>query len=438
MRHLPALAAVLWILAPLCTYADSEPSMGSMRALPPLDTAQVAAFGDSLDAGPLMDAVLQRNPGIESGRFAWNAAEARVRSAGSLPDPMVEYMIAPQSLRGTDVSPAYRVGLRQRLPAFGTLGRREQIAAGEAGAARAEYHGAALHALHEARLAFIEYCLVDREQSIYTHLQDLLEEIHRTALARYSVSTGGAQEALQAEVELGMLDHERFGLLRRRRQAIARINSLLHRDPQAPLPPPRQGAPAPPKPNADFWLSTQGHERPEVTGAAERLRAAEASVGLARRERLPGIELEAAFDRFMTEKEMRAQVGISLELPIHFGRLSAMEDEARASALEAGARLKAERDRVSLEAADAAARVPEFWHELGVLDQVVLPTTERAYKASRARYETGSTEFVTLLGAARDLSRMRLERERTLADYLIARADLEYATGQFPAGWKGE
>ncbi len=438
MRHLPALAAVLWILAPLGAHAQSDSMMARMRPPPPPDTTRVEVFGDSLEAGALMGAVLKLNPDIESGRQAWTAADARTRSVGSLPDPMVEYMVAPRTLAGADAMNVYRVGFKQRLPAFGTLGRREEVAAGEAGAAHAEYRGAALHAVHEARLAFIEYSLVDREQAIYTHLQGLLEEVHRTALSRYSVSTAGAQEALQTEVELGMLDHERFGLVRRRRQAIARINALLHRDPLASLPPPRQESAHPPKPNADFWLSTQAHERPEVTAATERLRAAQAGISLARRERLPGIELQAAYDRFMVEEKMRAMVGISLELPIHFGRLSAMEDEARANALMAESRLKSERDRAALEATDAATRVPDYWHELGVLDQVVLPTTERAYKATRARYETGSMEFVTLLGAARDLARMRLERERTLADYLTARADLEYATGQFPAGWKGE
>jgi outer membrane protein TolC len=148
--------------------------------------------------------------------------------------------------------------------------------------------------------------------------------------------------------------------------------------------------------------------------------------------------LELAYDRFWNETPLRGTLGISISLPLHRGQIAAREDEARAGAAEAEWTLRGLRDQVAFEASDAAARVRESWHELETLDTTVLPTSERAHAAARSRYETGQGDFQATLTVTQSLLRLRLDRERTLSEYLSARADLEYAAGRMPAGAKGE
>src|SRR5258706_13168043 len=66
----------------------------------------------------------------------------------------------------------------------------------------------------------------------------LVEQMKKVAEARLASGRGSTQDALQAEVELGHLEHDRVMLETEQITITARINGLLHRDPTAALPPP--------------------------------------------------------------------------------------------------------------------------------------------------------------------------------------------------------
>src|SRR5258705_8515742 len=95
--------------------------------------------------------------------------------------------------------------------------------------------------LREARRAYYEYYLVARGQAVNVELKGLLTQFRRIAVGKYSAGTVGLNDALQADVELAMLDHEEVALSRERRGVPAPVYS----------PPPREARPlprAPPEP----------------------------------------------------------------------------------------------------------------------------------------------------------------------------------------------
>lgn len=384
----------------------------------------------SLDLRLLERSVLERNPTLGAMRAAWRGAQAGADQAGALEDPMLEFMTAPQSWSSSAVDPAYMASVSQRLPIFGQRGLQGRAARAGARAMAEDYWSARLDMLREARRAYYEYFLVGRGRVVNAEVRELLAQLRRSAVGKYSAGTAGLEDALQADVEIAMLDHEDVALTRARRVAVARLNALLQREPGSPIPEPQADIALPAAPmRSDSLLALARELRPELKSWSAQRESREAGLALARRQRLPEFTLTARYDRFMEEREWRPQIGLSLNLPIQFGRLGAAEREARAGIEQMEYRRKAAEAQVGLEVETALAGVQESEHEIHIIEERVVPATESALRSVRASYENNRSSFAGLLNVERDLARARLELYRAKVGYLQGFADLERAAG---------
>ncbi len=393
---------------------------------------------DSLLARPTLDpslferAVLERNPSLAAMRAAWQAADASADRAGGWDDPMVEVMTAPPSWSSSSVDPAYMVSLSQRVPIFGQRGLESRAARAGSRAAEADYRTSRLDLVREVRRVCYAYYLVARKLAITMEVNGLMTQFRRSAVGRYGAGTAGLSDALQADVELGMLDHERVALGRERRVLVARMNALLRRE-KGPLPDAPPSIELPPAPDrADSLRALALTLRPEIRSWTEQRRAKEAELTLSRRGRLPDLTLLGRYDRFMEEREWRPQVGLGFTVPLQLGRVGAAAREARAGVEQMEARRLAAEAQVSSEVETALASVQETDHEIHILRDSVVPATERALAAVRTAYENSRADFLALLNAERDLARARLDLDQAEVLYLQNRADLDRAVGIDP------
>jgi outer membrane protein, heavy metal efflux system len=424
------------------------PFLFTLAMLAPLH-APPAYAGESIDAlfaAPTLEltslerSVLERNPSLAAMRASWAAMEARADGEGAWEDPRIDVMVAPRSFGSSTVERAYAVGLMQPLPLFGGRALRGRAARAMARSGAEEYRAMRLDLLMETRRLYYQYYLAVRGAETNRDLTDLVEQFRRVALQKYAAGTVGQQDALQAEVELAMLDHERVALNRNRRTIMARLRALLHDESSRMLPEPPSDLPLPAHSgHADSTLAASAAlasaltNRPEPRAREALREARSAELGLARRSRIPEVMLQARYDRFMDEPEWRPQVGIAVNLPIGFGRTGAGVREARAELLRATKEREAIVDSVRAELESARARVEETGHELGIITTRVVPATERALASTRAGYESNRSDFLALLNAERDLARARLGRHAAEAEYHMALSDLDRALGVEPS-----
>jgi outer membrane protein TolC len=193
--------------------------------------------GGALDRAALVTAVLARNPELDAAREAWRAATASYAPAVAIADPRLTYEVAPLSISG-DVAFGERVELAQRLPYPGKRALAGDAAVAGAEAARADYRLLRLQLAEATVSAFDDYYVAARALEVNEHHRAMLERIHSSATAQYAVGRAAQQDLLEAESEIIALDRERLMLDAQHTAAIARINRLLHRLPDAPLPPP--------------------------------------------------------------------------------------------------------------------------------------------------------------------------------------------------------
>jgi outer membrane protein TolC len=353
---------------------------------------------------------LARNPSLAAMHDTWHVAAARGDQAGALEDPMLDGMLAPRSLGTSAVEPAYRVGITQQFPIFGQRGLRRRAARDEAEAAASDFETARLDLLRDVRQAYFDFYRVCRGQETNRELVGLMSESRRVALAKYASGTVGQIDPLQAETELAMLDHDGVVLGQQRRMALARLRALLHLPQGTPLPEPPRDLPIPDAPGTGEWLEARMHPQwPELAAAEATVKARQASLALAGRERFPSFGFSAAYDRFWSETELRPSVGVSLNLPLNLGRLAAQQQEARAALSRAEFARQAVQDRIEQRIEEASASLGLYLHDVEIMRGAVIPGSERSLKAIRASYEANRSDFLALLNATRDLARVRLE-----------------------------
>ena len=401
-----------------------------------------SAAGDALDsllASPslplaqLERAVLERNASLASAREAWNVARIHASHEGSWEDPMLSVNVAPRTLFNKDIHSTYQLGLSQVVPVFGRRGLAREASWHMADAVGADYRMTALELLTEARKQYYEYYFAARGSRVNREITGLLEEVRATALSRYSAGTAPLQDGLQAEAELAMLDHDRLVYERRASGARYALNNLLHRPPGDSLPPPPADIALPPPPGDLAPLVAHALEtRPEIESDRATVESLRSELRLAHAYRLPGLTLQAGYDRSHDSPEQWVSVGASVNLPLNFGRLRAHEEDLAAQVRQGESKLAATRDRVAMEVADAEQRVHESYHELELLQGSVIPANEQALQAVRANYSAGRTEFASVLTAERSLAEARLSYFRALSEYQEARADLDRALGDTP------
>jgi len=418
------LAAIAWAavaVAPAPAGAAPPDPLDSLRASPALDLALFTR------------AALARNSSLGALRAARAASEAKADRAGAWMGPMLEGMAAPRSFGSDAVEPAWAISLSQQVPIFGQRGLARRASRAEARAAGEDVRAMRLDVAREASRLYYRMYEIARAEAVTEELRGLVEQFRRVAIQKYAAGTVGQSDALQAEVEIAMLDHERVMLARERRITTARAKALLHDADPAPLPDPPAALPPAAEPaEAVAPLGDASIESLPAVQARSAIRDARVEDHrLARRTWLPDLTLTASYDRFMAEEEWRPMVGIGLNLPL-WARPKAAEREARASVERAERERDAARDRARAELTEARARVEETAHEVHILETGVLPATERLLVSARAAYEANRGDFLTLLSAERDLSRARLARHRAEASYRTALADLEWARGVEP------
>jgi outer membrane protein TolC len=396
------------------------------------------AGASALDRGELVQRVLERNPSAGAARHAWRAALARVPQVTALEDPMLGGSLAPRSFGTRRVDDAYSVELSQALPFPGKRALRGQAALGEAEAAARDFAAVRLRLAAITSMLYDDYYLAARALEVNAEHVALLEAFQHSATARYEAGEGAQQDPLQAEVELTHALHDRLLLETAQRGVTEQLNTLLHRAPRTPLPPPPARAAVPEllAIESDALVARAIATRPDLAAAAARVAAEESRVELAWREYWPDFTVSGGYDRFWEEAELRPNVGIGLNVPLQLGRRSAAVEEASARLERARSERLALEDEVRLDVERGAERLVEAHHVLHLIRDRQLPASRDRVDAARAGFESGRNSFSALIDAQRMLRDAELEAERALADVSRRRAELDRALGQIAGvGW---
>jgi len=418
--------------SPVLPVAFSTADARSSSAEPAGD-GMFAEVGE-LDVRQVVDLVIARNPSIEAMASAWRASAERYPQVISLDDPMFMGMLAPASLGSNLVEPAYVVGGLQKLPWHGKRAARGRIAQAEASAAFQDVQQTRLEVAEAARLAFYDYYVVRRELELNTENWRSVRQFRDTARSRFESNLVGEQDVLQAEIAVADAERRRIELERLDKVAVARLNTLMLRSPDAPLPAPPARLiigfePAPP----DALRNLAVRQRPDLASLAAKMRAEQGAIALAQKEYYPDVEVYGRYDSFWqpaaTQSQLRAQAGVNVNVPIYQQKRQAAVRQAQFRFAQRQSEYGQRYNEIQYEVQNAYEMALQARRTAQLYAERFLPAAEENLRVARTSYNVGKIDFLALLQAQQQLILLREKHQESLADYYRRLAELERIVG---------
>ncbi|HEY6175940.1 MAG TPA: TolC family protein [Kofleriaceae bacterium] len=392
-----------------------------------MDDASLVA-GGALDRAKLVAAVLARNPDLDVARATWRAAVAAYPSAVTLDDPMASYGVAPFSI-GSDVPFGQRIEINQKLPWPGKRKLRGDAAIADGEAMQADYESLRLDLAEATVQAFDDLYIAARALEINHHHRELLDRIEKSAMAQYTAGHASQQDPIEAHTHILELERERLMLEKQQRVAIVMLNRLLHRKPDAELPPPPARLVV-----AASTPAEAGHAHPKQVAASARIRARQADLDEANLAFYPDFEVMGSYDSMWNTWQHRWMIGIGIEIPLQRGKRRADLERARAEKAKAAAELSSVTSTLEEGRERARREVDEATKSLDLYEKQLLPTARERIDAALAGFTAGQNPFSTVVMAEHALRDVELAIERTRTDLDHQLATLSRLEGRIPGG----
>ncbi|MDV3294519.1 MAG: TolC family protein [Brachybacterium paraconglomeratum] len=416
----------------------------------------VTAASEVLDS--LVQMALAANPEVSAAAARVRAAAAALPQAGARPDPMlmaglVNFPITDPGF--DDFMTMKMVGVSQVFPFPGKLGLRTRAARHELAAAEAELVATRLETIRQVKDAYYELVQADRLLEIVERNQRLLVGLMQATEASYRVGRSGQEDVLGARVEATRLGENAAALHEARRAALARLNAVLDRPSEAPVPAPAISAPImraaladsasrirfvsatlgaraadSPLPPLDSLQALAVQRSPTLEAHEAMIAAQEARVASARKDALPDFDVSLEYGQRAGFPDM-VTATVSIPIPLQKGRKqnqAVAEAEAELSSEVAGhhARLNQLRARV----AELVSDLERDRAQLALYAKAVLPQARAALEAATTGFQVGRTTFQTLVERQATLFNYETEYVRALTDFARSLAALEQTVGQ--------
>jgi outer membrane protein TolC len=357
---------------------------------------------------------------------------------GQLPDPQLKTGIynLPLDTLEVDKEPTtqWRLGLVQSFPRGKSLHYKRRQTESLASAEQAYAEAGIRKAIRDVRENFLELYYQTRAEQIVTETRELFAQLVEITQAHYATGRVSQQDVLRASLELSRLDDRTTRI----RNEADRDRAILMKwiGAAAALPIDRQ-LPELPSPPAREAIETALPEHPLIRAEMAKLEASNQKIRIAREQYKPGwsagLEYRKRFgnDPDGDDRADMMAAMVTMDLPLfpknrQDKRLSASVQQAESIQLTRDDKLRELKQM--LEAAYAN------WERLGersalYQSQLLKEATANA-QASLNAYQSGVTEFTTLMRARITDLDVHLDDLRIRVDRAKAQASLLYLAGE--------
>lgn len=403
--------------------------------IPGVAAAQSQA--DSLALDQVLALAQERNPRLQAMRAAAEGAAYRAPEASTLPDPVFQLGVMnfglPSLKADMPSSMAPSVQLMQMIPFPGKLALKGEIASYDQEMAGTAVGEMEWEVRSMASSMFYDLYALDRRLGVMGETLSLLEDFQQVAKAMYTAGMGRQADVLRADVEVARMDGDIRAMEAMRTTMAARLNGLLDRPADTPVPSPALGRLPVTVPSSDTLNAWATESRPSLAQGRLGVAQAGSRVALAQRDLWPDITLGLGYGQrdlgMGTERMGSVMVGFSL--PVFASRRqNAMRDEAMAMERMAEAELGSRH-------AEVRAQVGELLAELGrarslarLYSDEVIPEARATVESALSSYRVGAVDFMTLVDAQMTLNRFEGELFQLLGDYGKAFTALESVVGR--------
>lgn len=416
--------------------AQAQPGADTLPNLERLIENQPEADGSgpTLSLDDVERIALQRNPEIAVAARRVRMAEANVPSAGALDDPQLMYRGwgVPLS-KPWDYNQAQNMFmLTQALPGPGKRKLRTSVADADVTQAKDQLAATRLRVQVELRKAFYDLQRAQHELRIHDEHVGIARQAIEAARIRYTVGKVPQQDVLKAQLELTRLAEHMIRFNRDAEVARVRLDTLLGRDPAAPLLVQGDFEALAPLPSAASLEQLALQVRPDLLEAEAAVQKSRRQQTLAKKAYVPDFTVSAGYMLMPPSNSMRNAYMVegSMTLPWLDGRKHDAEiAEAAATVTEQDAELAALRTEAFGQIKESLAEAEAAQKFAALYQDSLRPQAEATLHAAVIAYENNQTEFLDLLDSQMAVIDIDVAWINALADFNARLADLELAVG---------
>lgn len=392
------------------------------------NSEQLFPDAQQLTVHMLVDAVLQRNPGISARQAAWEMARARIAQVDAFDDPIITYSVAPRTTDAPVNELRQSLSISQRLPWPGKLGLRGNTARLQAQAAFETIEEKRLELTGMSKQIFSDWYFIHAALRINEINKSLLEEFKDIAQIKYAAGSVTKQDVLLAETRYVLLQQREISLQRNKQAIQVSLNTLLDQAPATTILPPVLLPQPALLPDVALLLDRSIQTRPALRALKNNIQAAQSRLDLTEKDYFPDFNLRVLYNGVMDPADKRPQIGIGFNIPLR-GKRHAAKDAAQSQLAQQQLAYRQRVLNISSEVQRAYDRVRESEQLLQIISQRLLPLAEETLSAAQADYESSRGDFLALINAEKQLINTQLNHEKTLSAYHRRLAQLEQAVG---------
>ena len=361
-------------------------------------------------------------------------AKAATPAAGALDDPMFMYRNWGTPIqRPWDWNQAQHMLMyQQTLPGPGKRAARTQVANQQAAESEAQIEVVKREIGVRVRKAYYDLLRSADEHRIHDQQMELSKQALQSATVKYTVGRVPQQDVLKAQIAMTRLADHLVMLDEDEQSTRAELNTLMGRDPSAPLVVAGQyGAPRI-LPNLEELERIALENRPELKAIAATGNVAEAELALARKTYTPDFTIAGGYmlmpEGSMFRNNYMAEVTISLPW-LNRRKHDSEINEARAAAAVVQSEHDVQVKAAFLEIQQALVRARAAEKSLKLYRDTLRPQAEASLKSAAAAYEHDRADFLNLVDSQNILLEVESSYFKAAANLDTRIAELERAIG---------
>jgi outer membrane protein, heavy metal efflux system len=379
---------------------------------------------------------LRSSPEVMAAQKRYEAARQRPAQESALPDPMFSlgYSSVGNPLPGAGIGrePQANAGVMvsQELPYPGKLKLKGELATKEAQAAFAEYQSAQLQVISSLKQAYRRLQFSYSGSAVLERNREVLSNLLKATEDRYATGLAPQQDVFQAQIQLNLLETRSVRLEQERRSREAEINSILNRAALTPLGKPEDLSPKPLALTLDDLFAAARRNSPMLQRDQKMIERSETAVNMARKDYYPDVTLNGGYYTMGSMGSMY-EVRAEVKVPLYFWR------KQRAGVTEQALGLA--QARRTYEATDQTLRyrIQDDFNMaqasqklMSLYMRTLAPQANLRVESSLASYQSGKTEFPSVLGSFTMSLDYAMNYYEEALNYSLALARLEEMTGE--------
>src|SRR5262249_43373927 len=320
----------------------------------------------------------------------------------------------------------------QAFPGPGKRGLRSQVAAQEIDIVKAALEAKKREITARVRVAFYELLRNQEDLRLHDEQVALAQQAFETARIKYTVGRVPQQDVLKAQIVLSKLVDHLIMFQQEGQLARTVLNTLMGRDPMAPVEVVGEYAPPRELPALNELEKIAFQNRPELIAASSAIKQGETRAQLAGKADAPDLAVGGGYMLMPPTSRFRNTYMVEFTVSLPWLNHRKHESEiasAKAEVAELKAAYDSQRAMILQEVREALIRAESAKKLVDLYRDTLRPQAQTTLKSAAAAYQTDRTDFLNLLDSQNTALEVEYAYFRALSQYEQRLAELERAIG---------